>query len=144
MSAVNMRTAVRTIGEWIRQNQHHYVCVRDVHGIMVGLREPDLQRIHNRAGMVTPDGMPLVCVSRLMGRKQVKRVYGPDLMLEVCDASVREGWSHFFYGGAPGVAQQLAESLQQRFAGLRVTGVFSPPRNVSTRVRHLHSEFKLP
>ena len=111
---------------------------------MVGLREPDLQRIHNRAGMVTPDGMPLVWVSRLMGRKQVKRVYGPDLMLEVCDASVREGWSHFFYGGAPGVAQQLAESLQQRFAGLRVTGVFSPPRNVSTSLRHLHSEFKLP
>ena len=49
-------------------------------------------RILNRAGMVTPDGMPLVFLSRWKGHTEVERVYGPDLMLAVCEEAARKGW----------------------------------------------------
>ena len=76
---------------------------------------PELRDIHNQAGLVTPDGMPLVWLSRVKGHSQVERVYGPDLMLACCAASVRKGYRHFFFGGAPGVPERLAARLRERF-----------------------------
>jgi N-acetylglucosaminyldiphosphoundecaprenol N-acetyl-beta-D-mannosaminyltransferase len=39
------------------------------------------------------------------------RVYGPDLMLELCAASTNGSVRYFLYGGAPGVAEALRSSL---------------------------------
>jgi len=81
---------------------------------------------------VTPDGMPLVWVAHLSGHPDVERVYGPDLMLEMCRASVSAGHRHFFYGGAPGVAQRLGDRLSARFPGLIVAGCHTPPYRDAT------------
>jgi N-acetylglucosaminyldiphosphoundecaprenol N-acetyl-beta-D-mannosaminyltransferase len=81
----------------------------------------------NHSFLNTPDGMPTVWLGRLQGFKGMRRVYGPDLMLRVCELSASRGYSHFFYGGQAGVAQELRARLEQRFRGLRVVGVFEPP-----------------
>jgi N-acetylglucosaminyldiphosphoundecaprenol N-acetyl-beta-D-mannosaminyltransferase len=62
-----------------------------------------------------------------LGPKGVERVYGPDLLLAVCDAGRKNGLTHYFYGGAPGVADELAAKLSARFPGLQVAGTFAPP-----------------
>jgi len=49
------------------------------------------------------------------------------LMLEVCRWSETSGCRHFFYGGAPGVAEELRDRLTARFPGLVVAGCFTPP-----------------
>lgn len=127
VSAVDMETALATIDRWIATRESQYVCVTGVHGVMESQRDEELRRIHNRAGMVTPDGMPLVWLSRLAGQGHVRRVYGPDLMLACCQRSPRVGHRHFFYGGAEGVPQRLIDRLQARFPGLAVAGGYSPP-----------------
>jgi N-acetylglucosaminyldiphosphoundecaprenol N-acetyl-beta-D-mannosaminyltransferase len=127
VSAINMEVAVRTIEHWIVRRDPHYVCVTGVHGVMESQRDQALLQIHNAAGLVTPDGMPLVWLSRLQGFRQVERVYGPDLMLAVCGHSIRQGYQHFFYGGAPGIADKLVLRLHSRFPGLKVCGTYSPP-----------------
>src|SRR5258708_56136 len=71
--------------------------------------------------------MPLVWLSWRHGFKDAGRVYGPDLMLKLCERSQKTGHRHFFYGGAPGVADLLVSKLQVRFPGLRVAGTHSPP-----------------
>src|SRR5215831_11492502 len=100
VSAINMAIALRTIEKWIARREPHYVCVTPVHAVMESQRDEELRRIHNAAGLVTPDGMPLVWLSRLMGFPHVERVYGPDLMLALCEHSARRGYRQFFYGGA--------------------------------------------
>jgi len=127
VSALTMPQAVAVIENWIAAGDRQYVCVTGVHGVMESQDHPELRDIHNRAGLVTPDGMPLVWVSRVQGYRYVERVYGPDLMLACCEASVVRGYRHFFYGGAPGVAERLAHRLQERFPGLRVAGTWCPP-----------------
>lgn len=127
VSAIDVETALRVIEGWISERRRHYVCVTGVHGVMESRRDQELQRIHNRAGLVTPDGMPLVWVSRLMGFAQIRRVYGPDLMSALCERSVTKGYRHFFYGGAEGVPEKLAARLQARLPGLKVAGTYSPP-----------------
>jgi N-acetylglucosaminyldiphosphoundecaprenol N-acetyl-beta-D-mannosaminyltransferase len=127
VSAINMEIALRTIERWISRQESHYVCVTGVHGVMESQQDEELRRIHNGAGLVTPDGMPLVWLSRLMGFRYVERVYGPDLMLAMCERSIKWGHQHFFYGGAPGIAEKLVVRLQSRFPGLKVCGTYSPP-----------------
>jgi N-acetylglucosaminyldiphosphoundecaprenol N-acetyl-beta-D-mannosaminyltransferase len=127
VSAINMAQALETIDGWISQRHQEYVCVRDVHGIMESQRDEQLKQIHNRAGLVTPDGMPLVWLSRLKGFAQVERVYGPDLMLAICRPSLAKRYRHYFYGGDKGVAEKLINRLTQQFPGLRVAGFWSPP-----------------
>src|SRR6266576_6100967 len=98
VSAINMAQALDTVDAWIKRRHQHYVCITGVHGVMESWRDESLRHIHNAAGLVTPDGMPLVWLSRLMGFRQVERVYGPDLMLAVCERSISCGYRHFFYG----------------------------------------------
>ena len=124
-----------------------YVCVTGVHGVMEAQDDPELKRMHNEAWLVTPDGMPLVWLGKMRwtatsGRapaaeedpnvparhvRPIERVYGPDLLLAVCDAGRAVGLTHYFYGGAPGVAEELRARLTARFPGLRVVGTFTPP-----------------
>ncbi len=127
VSAIDMEMALQAMNEWIRRKEPHYVCVSGVHGVMESQQDEDLRRIHNAAGLVTPDGMPLVWISRLMGFGHVDRVYGPDLLLATCARSVEDGYRHFFYGGGPGVVEKLTARLQERFPQLAIAGFFSPP-----------------
>lgn len=127
VSAINMDDAIDVIDHWITAGERHYVCITGVHGVMESQRDESLRGIHNRAGLVTPDGMPLVWLSRWRGFRNTTRVYGPDLMLAVCERSLATGYRHFFYGGSDGVADRLVLKLQKRFPSLAVAGVYSPP-----------------
>jgi N-acetylglucosaminyldiphosphoundecaprenol N-acetyl-beta-D-mannosaminyltransferase len=69
----------------------------------------------------------MMILARTAGYPYVDRVYGPDLMLSCCARSGALGHRHFFYGGAAGVANRLADVLAARFPGLQVAGSFSPP-----------------
>ena len=127
ISAINMEMALDSIEDWIARRESHYVCVTPVHSVMEYRKDPNLRRICSASGLTTPDGMPLVWLCRLKGHRHVDRVYGPDLMLALCERSVTRGYRHFFYGGAEGVPEQLAANLQHRFPGLTIVGTYSPP-----------------
>jgi N-acetylglucosaminyldiphosphoundecaprenol N-acetyl-beta-D-mannosaminyltransferase len=127
VSAVNVQMVLEVIDEWIHSGESQYVCVTGVHGVIESYRKVAVRQIHNAAGLVVPDGMPLVWLSRLRGFRHVDRVYGPDLMLALCERSLEHGYRNFFYGGAPGVAERLADRLQSRFQGLQIVGSYSPP-----------------
>jgi N-acetylglucosaminyldiphosphoundecaprenol N-acetyl-beta-D-mannosaminyltransferase len=126
-SAVSMTQTLDIIGGWIAHRRPNYVCVTGVHGVMESQRDENLREIHNTAGLVTPDGMPLVWLSRLQGRRHVERVYGPDLMLALCELSVSKGYRHFLYGGTEDALQRLTSNLQQRCPGIQIVGKYSPP-----------------
>jgi len=125
---VSRARVLSTIESWIASGDRQYICVSGIHGVMESQRDEALRAIHNAAGLVVPDGMPLVWLSRLWGAEpEVERVYGPDLLLECCERSRRTGHRHFFYGGGPGVPDLLTARLCARFPGLAVAGVYSPP-----------------
>jgi len=127
VSALTMPLALEQIGGWIERGERRYVCCTNTHLITEAQSKPALREALNQAGLVTPDGMPLVWLSRRLGQPEVGRVYGPDLLLAACEAGLGRGWRHYFYGGGPGVAELLAERLSGRFAGLQVAGCSAPP-----------------
>lgn len=100
-----------------------HVCCGTAYGLVLAQRDAELRRSFNTSWLTTPDGMPLVW----LGPPGVGRVYGPDLMLAVCDAGRSRGLKHYFYGGLPGVAEALRAKLCARFPGLEVVGTMTPP-----------------
>jgi N-acetylglucosaminyldiphosphoundecaprenol N-acetyl-beta-D-mannosaminyltransferase len=128
VTAVNLSGTVTQVDQWIQSPEFgHYVCVTGVHGVTEGMRNPAIQRIHNEADAVVPDGMPLVWLGRRQGHPSVGRVYGPDLTLAILEQAARLGWTSYFYGGAPGVADELKVRMEAKFSGLKVLGTFCPP-----------------
>jgi N-acetylglucosaminyldiphosphoundecaprenol N-acetyl-beta-D-mannosaminyltransferase len=137
VDAQTLDGAVERIGTWIAHREPNYVCVTSVHGVIASQDDDELRRIHDEAGMVTTDGMPLVWLSRRAlrngrGRETaappVERVYGPDLMWRIFERSALAGWRHFLFGSTPATLDRLAARLDERFPGRHVVGTHSPPQ----------------
>lgn len=127
VSAINMDLALRQTEQLLDRGEHGYVCVTGVHGIMEAQADEGFRDILNSSFLATPDGMPTVWLGRIHGFKDMKRVYGPDYMLALCERSVARGYRHFLYGGKPGVAEELRQELTRRFPGLQIVGTYTPP-----------------
>ena len=127
ISVLDQDRAREFLFEAVRNGRRGYVTITGVHGVSEAQKDPELREIFHRALLVTPDGMPMVWMGKLQGHHSIRRVYGPDLMLNLCEHSVAEGLSHFFYGGVPGMAEELKRKLEARFPGLKIVGTCTPP-----------------
>jgi N-acetylglucosaminyldiphosphoundecaprenol N-acetyl-beta-D-mannosaminyltransferase len=127
ISALNLDLAVDVVCQALERKAKGYVCVTGVHGVSEARQDPAFRAILNQAFLNTPDGMPMVWMGRLQGFRQMGRVYGPDLMLRLCEESPARGFTHFLYGAAPGVVEELRRRLELRVPGLKIIGTRTPP-----------------
>lgn len=126
ISAITFSDAMRlalTAKEQGGQLSFHFC---SVNGVVEAARNPALRIALDAASVAAPDGMPLVWLGRAAGRR-VQRVCGPDFMPALLDGGRDTGYRHFFYGGAEGVAERLSERMTERFPGLHIVGVETPP-----------------
>ena len=127
ISAINLASARAAIAEALAARRKGYICVTGVHGVMEAQDDPALRATFNHAFLCTPDGMPMVWLGKRAGFKEMDRVYGPDLMLEICELTSGTGHTHFLFGGGPRLAEELKAKLEAKFAGLKIVGTHTPP-----------------
>jgi len=127
ISALNLESAKKTILERLRRRDKGYICVTGVHGVIEAQDDSKFRNILNESFLTTPDGMPMVWISWLRKHHEVDRVYGPDLMLEMAEATRDGKYTHFLYGGRPGIAELLQRRLEERYPGIRIVGTYTPP-----------------
>lgn len=127
VSLLNMQTACAAVQLRCDTHEGGYCIFRDINGIVGANDDPLLLRAHQNALMVAPDGMPLVWLAHFMGFKWVRRVYGPDFMLEFCRISEHAGLRHYLYGSTEAVIEKLAKELHRLFPALVICGAYSPP-----------------
>jgi N-acetylglucosaminyldiphosphoundecaprenol N-acetyl-beta-D-mannosaminyltransferase len=82
---------------------------------------PAFRAAYQHASLSLADGMPLVWVSRLIGRALPERVAGSDLIVPLLRRAATRGWRVYLLGGAAGVAPAAAEMLA-RDLGVVVAG----------------------
>ena len=127
VDAVQIPEAIKVLESWIEERgPARYVAVTGMHGVSVSREDAAFGDILRHASLVVADGMPLVWLGRWQGFKQMRRrVYGPELMETFCRETGSK-YRHFFYGGAPGVADALAQAERQRW-GIQIAGTYCPP-----------------
>ncbi|GAA4162003.1 WecB/TagA/CpsF family glycosyltransferase [Shinella granuli] len=128
VSVVDLKRSADLVSRWARGRGAKTVFVREVASLMAAVDEPYLAALHQKADLVVPDGVPLVWTGRLRGvGSELGRVPGADLLDAVCQHSLSTGQSHYFFGGKPGVADEMAKRLAERHRGLAIAGTLSPP-----------------
>jgi N-acetylglucosaminyldiphosphoundecaprenol N-acetyl-beta-D-mannosaminyltransferase len=127
VSAADSALAAGEIDRWIRDGYRDYVTLTGVHGIMESVRSPEIRRVHNAAGLVLPDGTPLVWLLRQGGFKIATCVRGSDFMSSLFERSERTGYRHFLYGASPRTLELLEENLKNRFPAAEIVGSHAPP-----------------
>lgn len=109
------------IKNWIDKDKKEYVCVANVHAIMECQKDTKLLKGYNQAGLVTPDGMPLVWLSGFYGRK-TERIYGPHLLNRLCGLAERKSYKVFFLGGIDDLSKHLLKKIKGDYPKLNVVG----------------------
>ena len=127
IDCINYEQATATIINLAKTAIASYVVAANVHVVMSAHGNKNYQEIINQAVLVTPDGMPLVWGLKLLGYPQATRVYGPDLMLKICQQAAAENIGIYLYGGTENCLQQLKVNLVKRFPKLKIVGADSPP-----------------
>lgn len=125
--SVNLDSAVELMESAVLVRRQGYVCVTNVHAVIEAQNNAHYKDALNRSFMTVPDGRPSVWIGRFTGHSQMDQVGGPDLFLKFCEISSRKGYTQFFYGGKPGVVEQLSHELCRRYPGLKVVGTCTPP-----------------
>ena len=125
--ATSYKAAVTQITSWAEMNESRYVCVANVHMVMEAYDSRSFMQVVNDADLVTPDGMPLVWAMRRLGIPDQERVYGPELMLKLIEASAQNSIPIGFYGSSPKVLESLANGIKEKYHSIDLTYSFSPP-----------------
>jgi N-acetylglucosaminyldiphosphoundecaprenol N-acetyl-beta-D-mannosaminyltransferase len=118
------------LDRWIAMGESRFVVAANVHVLIAAYWQREYAQALARADLITPDGMPLVWALNLLGFPAQKRVYGPDLMLAVCDRASQEGYGIYLYGSNESTLAALADRLKQKFPQLLIAGSYAPPNFV--------------
>jgi len=127
VNVVQIPDTIQVLESWIHdRGPVRYVAVTGMHGVSEARANPYFRRVLDSADLVVADGMPLVWLGRWQGHNKMKRrVYGPELMETFCRETGSK-YRHFFYGGAPGIADELARVEHERY-GIQIAGTYCPP-----------------
>lgn len=125
--AISLADLLQAYDQMIGQREQGYTCFCEAHLCVRAARDPRVRGVLEGARYVLPDGVATTWGARMLGEKFPERLSGPSVMLELCRHGLDKGYRHFFYGGAAGVPDRLAERLKERFPGLNVVGTYSPP-----------------
>ena len=113
--------------QWlIHRKTPSYLITANTNYAMLVAKHPDLHEVNRKAALIVADGIHLVWTSRMTPRPLPERVTGRDLLYRLSELCAQKGYSLFFLGGAPGVADQAAHNLCDRYPGLRILGTESP------------------
>ena len=116
------------LGAAVQENSPtRYACFCEANLLSHAVRNPDLRMILDDADCVFADGVASVKLAAIHGNPLPERIPGPTFFLRACEAGIEKGWRHFLYGGAPGVADRLAEKLRSDYPGIQIVGTHSPP-----------------
>lgn len=127
VDASDMEGALARIGELLQSRSKGYVCAIDVNGILSALNSSAVADVFEHAALALPDGTPTAWVGRAQGLRHMRPVTGPEIMQQIFARQQFTGRSHFFYGGNPGVADELAATLCRQYPWTKVAGTYTPP-----------------
>jgi N-acetylglucosaminyldiphosphoundecaprenol N-acetyl-beta-D-mannosaminyltransferase len=123
VDAVDYQAAVARLVAAAKAGRPYGATALAVHGVMTGVGDPEHLWRLNELELVAPDGQPVRWALNLLHKAGLPdRVYGPRLMLKVCQAAEAENLPIFLYGSRPEVLERLIVNLKDRFPSLQIAG----------------------
>jgi N-acetylglucosaminyldiphosphoundecaprenol N-acetyl-beta-D-mannosaminyltransferase len=124
IDAVDYSAAVERIIAAAQERRPLTTSALAVHGVMTGVLDRTHRYRLNNFDLLVPDGQPVRWALQWLHRARLPdRVYGPNLMLQVCERAADEKLPIFFYGGTRELLQSLSQRLMARHPSLQIAGL---------------------
>jgi len=114
---------IEKIDEFIRSGWPHRHVVINVNKVVMANKYPQLQQIINKSDLVNVDGMPIVWISRLLGKPLKERVAGIDLFFDLLKRADEKKYKIFLLGAVDESLSKAIEILKEKYPGLDIVGV---------------------
>lgn len=132
IAAINMDWILKYIFKNLEDIKGDYICVSNVHTTVISYEDESYCEVQNGGLMAIPDGGPLSFIGRKRGFINMKRTTGPSLMGEIFNISMYNGYRHYFYGSTEETLKKLNVKLNEKYPGIKIVGMYSPPfRNLT-------------
>lgn len=122
---VTMAGTLALVEQYMAEPRLHQIATVNPEFVMAAQDDPDFRRVLHAADLCIPDGVGLLFAARRWGQSLPERVPGSELVGHLAELAAVRGWPLFLLGAAPGVAEQAARLLAERYPGLVVAGTFA-------------------
>ncbi|MDX1934572.1 MAG: WecB/TagA/CpsF family glycosyltransferase [Capsulimonadales bacterium] len=119
---VTMDQTLDRVERFIAEGSPHHIVTADASMVVTYTEDAEFARIVDAADLVTPDGAGILWASRYRGTPVRNKVSGVDLAARCCALSGEKGWRLFFFGAAPGVAEEARARMLARYPGANIVG----------------------
>lgn len=122
LSLLGEDEVVHKICQFVEEGGFHIVVTCDAYAFTVASKDKEFSDILRSADLVTPDGMGVVLGAKLLRIPVKERVAGVDIVTRLLPTAEEKGWSLFFLGGIPGVADKAVQNIKKSFPKIKVVG----------------------
>jgi N-acetylglucosaminyldiphosphoundecaprenol N-acetyl-beta-D-mannosaminyltransferase len=134
VTALPFEVQINIILEWAMSKVSKVVCVANSHMLIEAHWHPEFYSILRNADIVTPDGMPLVWMLRLMGMRTQNRVAGLDILLSLCKLAPLRDIKIFFLGSETVILENMRKKLEYLFPHIKIAGMEPLPFRPLTEI----------
>ena len=119
---VTMAEATARGRELLAAEGAHYVVTPNPEIVEACRADAEAMAAVNGANLVLPDGIGVIYGAKMLKTPLKERVPGIEFGTAMIEYCAKSGKSVYLLGAKPGVAEQAAENLKERFAGLMIAG----------------------
>lgn len=119
---LSMEEAANQIIEAMENGEKKIVCTVNPEIIMKAREDLELMEILKSADMVTADGIGVIWAAKFLGTPLKERIAGYDLCQNIMARIKDTGHTIYFFGAAPGTAEEAAKKMAKEHKGLTVVG----------------------
>ncbi|MCU0565063.1 MAG: WecB/TagA/CpsF family glycosyltransferase [Oculatellaceae cyanobacterium Prado106] len=123
IAALSFDAQIELMVRWATRHLSKVVCVANVHMLMEAHTQSEMRSVLDRADLVTPDGMPLVWVMRLLSGVCQDRVAGMDILIALVQKSPDHQIPVFFLGSDGQTLHRIRQRLMQDAPNLQIAGM---------------------
>ena len=127
IDVIDWDTAISRVVQWGTQRESRYVCLCNVHSVVMAGQDTEFGRVLAEADMATADGAPVAWMLRKLGFSGQQRISGSELMWSICTMAEQKGIPVYFYGSTPATLGLLEVKIRSHFPKLVIAGSYSPP-----------------
>lgn len=121
---VTQEGAVKWSEDWLANSETSgYITTVNVAILMMMRSDKTLTKFIENSALVVADGLPLIWLSKLLGRPLPERVAGIDLMQDMVRNAAETGKSVYLMGAKPGTVKKVAERFKTENPDLILAGV---------------------
>ena len=122
IDALNIPQLNALVAESIEKQQKQIIANHNLNSLYIYHHDPKMRAFYDKSDYTHIDGMPLVFIGKLLGHsiKREERVTYADWVWSLMEEAAQKSWRIFYLGSKPGVAEQGANILRQKYPGLEI------------------------